>query len=204
MSAQHRSLRVTVDLLGFWLAGTAGGDAATVDISANRDEAGLSFLPGRSLKGLLRHAAADLAGLGHASDEGAVSRLFGHGDGAAGSDAVDLGRYGTIPGALHVSSARLPEAWQRWATTAEGREAVGHLFGTLSSTALDRGGKARKATLRTVEVAVPMTLVASIDGLLSDDDLVLLRRAAGLVRGVGRSRTRGLGRARITIEEGSS
>lgn len=205
-----RRLRVTVDIRSYWHAGTGRASGATLDAVVERDPDGLPVLPGRTLKGLLRHALRQASLLGHVPPE-RVDALFGLGAAEVNADGEEVPsdsakaaatRYETRPGKLRVGSARLPDEWRAFARTATGQEAIGALFQVSRSTRLEEG-VASDHTLRAVEVAVPMVLEAEveiIDGELDAAELADLQIAAGLIRRIGKQRSRGLGRSRVTVE----
>jgi hypothetical protein len=73
------------------------------------------------------------------------------------------------------------------------------LFREFSSTRIDNEGLAQNRTLRTIEVVVPLTLHATVQGPEGDwPDL--LQAALPFVHGVGAHRTRGMGRVQVTLE----
>ena len=194
---------LTIALFGFWRAGTGRGYGVGVDAVVRRDEVGLPLLPGRHLRGLLRDALETLTILGDSSvPPGTAERLFGRpaGDGETRHDGT--------PGIVTVGSAHLPGAWRAYARAlpaAQRTTEFAPLFPRLSSTTIDdHSGTAKSGGLRTAEVAVPMELHASIGGPLGKEDIDALRAAARWVRAVGGGRTRGLGRARLSLREGSS
>lgn len=194
-----------LQLLGPWHPGTGRGEGPGADAIVNTDASGLPFLPGRTLKGLLRDGAR-LAVAAGALDAGLLDRLFGH-EGAGGEDAT---RYRTVAGALHLTSATVGEdpgdaaAWQAWA--ARNHDARAQLFRTVASTRLDERGVAADGTLRTIQVAIPVPLVATAtladgSGVPRSDALAALKTIAPLIYAVGAHRTRGLGRCIVTVKE---
>lgn len=195
--------RIHIELLGFWHPGTGRGQGPGADAVANRSASGLPYLPGRTLKGLLREGARIAAEAGALRPE-EVDAAFGANP---GGDAKEAGRFRTRPGSLRFESARIgstPEeavAWEEWATASENAPAVRQLFRSFASTKLDEAGRAEDGTLRTVEVVVPTHLLASVSA--SDRALALrvLRASAPHVLAVGAHRTRGLGRCVLTVEE---
>jgi CRISPR/Cas system CSM-associated protein Csm3 (group 7 of RAMP superfamily) len=207
-----KSARIIVDISSFWHAGTGRADGASLDAVVERDPDGLPYLPGRTLKGLFRHASRQLARLEVGSvDAARVDTLFGQGanetnvDGDEVPSDSDRGvatRYETTPGKLRFSSARLSSAWRAHVRTREGRAVIPHLFRVVRSTKLENG-VADDHTLRSEEVAIPFRLeaeVEAISGELTDEDLEHLRLAGSAIRRVGKHKTRGLGRASITVE----
>ena len=201
----HSTLPIHIFIFGYWHAGTGRGDGPRADAVVARDPLGLPLLPGRHLKGLLRHACREL--------EAIPGALPARSDGQTWSDALfgrgsseGRTRFDTTPGVLRFGSARMSTEWLAYASALaeSGRgDALAPLFHTLSSTALDPDkGTARPGSLRSSEVTVPMALWGTIEGPIDDGTRQVLVSAAGMVKAVGKHRTRGLGSARITIGEG--
>lgn len=188
-----------IDLHGWWQPGTGVGFAAHLDEVAHRDAQGLPELPGRTVKGLLRDAVRRAGQLGWCDTE-LATRLFGL------RDTEGDGR--TEPGCLRVGSARLPKAERDWLAGQDGREARGELFSEISSTAIDGDtGTAADHSLRGIEVVLPVRLQARI-GLIPGQSAPegwesALKLALPLVRAVGSGRSRGLGKATLTLEKAS-
>lgn len=187
----------------FWHVGTGRGGGPGVDARVRRTSAGLPLLPGRTLKGILRDAAEQAGALGwHTQD---VEAWFGTGlDAAPEADdavgALEEMRFRTEEGAVQIGSALLghgEEQQERWELAARaGGDFVPGLFAELHQTAIERE-TAKKKTLRAIEVVVPLTLWARLDGperMLHD-----LERCLPLVTGIGNAKRRGLGRAALTL-----
>jgi hypothetical protein len=202
-----------LDLLGYWHAGTGRGDGALADAVVFRD-GNLPVVPGRTVKGLLRDAAAHAADVG-VFDAHEVVRLFGSPLESKRKNADAVGaleaeaRFRTEPGRLRVGTAALgasaadQRAWRTWAATPKGKALAATLVTTLSSTALE-DGVAKDATLRTLEVAVPLTLYAPLE--LPEPEARVwkdLNVAVGLfLTELGSHRNRGLGRCQAAVVEG--
>lgn len=200
------TITLSFEMLSFWHCGTGKGAGTGVDAVVVRTQAGLPFIPGRTVKGLLREAVTTLEQAG-ALGQGSAERHFGSAIGAepGGADdrvtVLEEARFRTTPGLLRFGSAHIGKGadevarWERWAAGDPAGRAS--LFRELSSTKLDQQGVAAGKTLRTIEVVVPLTLHAQIDG--PDDTFVsVLEKALPLVDGVGSHRSRGLGRVQIT------
>jgi hypothetical protein len=185
----------------YWHSGTGRGLGAAVDAAAYRDADNLPALPGRHIKGLLRHAleqAQFLGWEGHA-DGILVRRLFGQRTEQASSGQIPT------PGLLRVSDARLPAELCAWLTVDKHSAQRAALFRVLQSTAVDETtGSARDSSLRGIEVVVPLDLQASVElipGAVPPPGWhELLREVLPLIPAVGGHRTRGLGRAQLTLE----
>lgn len=207
----NRSATLTFEMHGYWLAGTGKGEGSGADELIARTPAGLPFLPGKTVAGLLR-AAMELAAQAGRIDSEATQEILGSRDKSNPGDH-GLGRFETTPGRLAITSAHLGGpaghlAWEAWAREPSHAGAKEQLARRLSSTAVEEGGKARKRSLRTVEVTVPMTLLAEIspaDSDLEDDAkwreaVQYIRQALPLLRAVGSRRSRGFGRCTVTLK----
>lgn len=187
-----KSMLLEIKLLSYWHAGSGFGRGADVDALVLKDRNDLPFLPGRTLKGLLREAMMCCEESG-AVPAGVVERLFGK--------AAKKGEYtGSIPGTLAFDNAVLPSKEREWLASSDARRARSALYDSFASTSLDKDGVARDRTLRTIELCVPVVLTAAIHGIPRDDETDMhLRKACSLLRSVGSHRTRGLGRCECTL-----
>lgn len=176
-----------LELLDYWHAGTGRGEGAYLDaLVIKRDE--LPYLPGKTVKGLLREATLTAEEAGRC-DTGTTLRLFGRPDGAY--DA----------GGLIVDDATLPQGVVAWlSTSTDGAALRKHLYRAVASTRIDEDGLARDKNLRRIEVTVPVTLYAplSCNGP-SESWVQILERVAPLIRSLGSHRRRGLGRVRTSV-----
>ena len=69
-------LKLTVEILSYWHAGSGLGRGADLDALVLRNGDDLPYLPGRTLKGLLREAFMICEEMGHAQ-KGRTAELFG-------------------------------------------------------------------------------------------------------------------------------
>ena len=195
-----------IELHSEWRSGTGRGKGVYVDAESRRDRLGLPMIPGKQLKGLIRHALITGADWGH-WDEGLVEQLCGSPPGASTAN-----RFDTSPGRLSISSARMSREWLEYFRVlnqggeegrAEAIKSAQHFFRVKRQTKIDDKGLVQNKSLRSVEVCVPMTLYAQVDGELSDEELRTLSKALKLIKSVGGMTTRGLGRATLTLGGGA-
>lgn len=192
--------RLTIDFRSFWHCGGGRGGGAVVDAVVHRDAAGLPVVPGRHLKGLLREAFACAEAWGwEGFQAGGTAQLFGTRTEQEGGDSE--------PGLIRVADAVLPEVTRRYLSESEnGRKLVPALFRSLHSTAIESGtSSALRHSLRGIEVVVPLQLQAAVSPVkaLPEEEsncFAQLEKALPLIRAVGAYRNRGLGRARLTLE----
>lgn len=184
---------VEIQMLSEWLVGGHFDRGSGADNAQLRDSEGLPYVPGRSVRGLLREAAETLErALGGDAGE-RLDRLFG-GPGA--------------PGTLYVGRALLPRETAEYVAAGGGAEQVRRkldLVELISRTAIDPDtGSAQRHSLRTIEVGIPgLSFLAPLDAP-SEEDLAFVACAAGLVRRIGADRYRGLGRCRLQVWHGAS
>jgi hypothetical protein len=188
-----------LDLKSYWHPGTGRGAGTALDAVTHRDSRGLPSLPGRAVKGLLRDLVRQAEGYGWypKGSPTVEQRLFGW------RTRPNMRRPEEIParGCLHVTDAGLPDPIADYL--------VGHpellpgLYRSHFSTRIDHAtGTAAETSLRGQEVIVPLELRAFNlpDPEAPDGWPDLLKLALPLLRGLGETRTRGLGRVVATLE----
>jgi hypothetical protein len=182
---------LTVKLLSYWHAGSGHGAKADADALVLRDREGFPYLPGRTLKGLLRDALLDM-GNPDLADE------------ILGKAAKTGENSGSTAGVLAFDDARMAtndSDWIRQSPDPEGLKA--QLFDTIASTSIDANGVASEKTLRMVEVALPMELTGAVSYLgLPEEETATMEsvfEACGLIRAIGAHRHRGLGRCQVRL-----
>ena len=188
-----------IDLRGYWHAGGGRGGGAVVDAVVHRDSRGLPVVPGKHLKGLLRDAVERAEAWGWAGYEQLSDSLFG-----SRTEAIAQGE---IPraGGLRVGDGRLPAAVSDWLGSEAGKKLQPGLFRHLYTSAVEhKSGTALDQSLRGMEVTVPLQLEAHISVVcgnnLPADWVEMIQRILPLIDAVGAYRTRGLGRAVLTLE----
>ena len=191
-----KTMTIQLRIHEYWHAGSGTGKGPGVDAQVVRDHLGLPYLPGRTLRGLLRE------GVQCAEDCKMISKnltekIFGT------RSVGDEARGKRVSGALHVSSATVDssiEAWIGGISDGERSSYTATLFETVSSTAMAYG-VAMTGSLRSIEVAVPLTLTSTI-GLEDDGAEAAITAGLGFIRGLGMGRRRGFGR--VTVACGSN
>ncbi|HIE02318.1 MAG TPA: hypothetical protein EYP59_18890 [Thiotrichaceae bacterium] len=204
-------------LHSYWRAGTGRGGGAVLDELVHKDAYGLPCLPGRTIKGLLRDAVYRAEMWGLLSDElkqgeGELTQcLFG-----SNAPVQEETRLETTPGALRVSDAVLDEKLQQYlialltSLDSENQEDGLNLrrgfFHHIHATAIEHeSGTAKKTSLRGMEVTIPLTLTAQLQVLphtqLIENWHKELNFCLPLIRAIGSSRSRGLGRVTVTLDK---
>jgi len=197
-----KTATLTIELFSWWHAGSGLGRGGDADALVIRDRDGLPYLPGKTLKGLLRDAV-QLAEDHGRLPAGTTERMFGANDPTTLDPRGQHADYDPTPrepGQITVTNATLPDDLADWLRAGgEARKAA--LFDTISSTALNRAGVVEPHTLRTIEVCPPLTLTATVSGPEDAGWLDTLKRYAPLIRSLGSHRHRGLGRCQVTVAD---
>jgi CRISPR/Cas system CSM-associated protein Csm3 (group 7 of RAMP superfamily) len=198
---------IRFNIQSYWQAGSGRGGGALVDALVQKNNHGLPFLPGRTIKGLLRDAVYRAEQWGHVPAE-TTRCLFG-------SHAPEEGitRLETEAGALAISDAVLPPELSAWLSHPDTDPQLRQgLFKQISATTIEPAtGCANDKSLRTIEVTIPLTLTAQITVLnkkrINTIDwgkgrqcIDYLKPCLKLIRAVGASRSRGLGRVTLECE----
>jgi len=190
------SYQLKIDIQSYWHPGTGSGRGSDVDAVTHRDAQGLPLLPGKTLKGILRDAVSRWEQFTKTSNAPSLAeQLFG-----AGADADEKWL-----GSVRVSDAVLADDVRYYLL--EDKKLVTGLYRNIHATAIEHDtGTAVNKSLRGIEVIVPLTLYATLDEVPNAPHKVAnwqktIEQSLGLIQAVGAHRTRGLGRAVVTLEE---
>ena len=152
---------------------------ADIDIAALRDKDGFPYIPGKTIKGLLRDAARNLA-------ETNEDEIFG-----SPEETVDK----TEMKKAYFSSAEICKDLRNALKNKE--EKKQYLFREIASTKIAKEtGVAEDKSLRKIEVVIPLTLFGTIE--CEEEHRKTLVDCMGFVKRLGLNRNRGLGRCEIS------
>jgi len=177
-----RTIKYEIEFFSNWHCGSGLSAGADVDALAIRDKDGLPYIPGRTIKGLLREAASTLT-----DDQEAVSLIFG----------VSGDKNNHTAGTSFFSNATLPQAERKYILS---QNLQSFLFETFASTKIDEHGIAQDLSLRKIETVVPCKLDGEILNL-PDDAVEFIKDAMRFIKRMGTGRNRGYGRCKITIKK---
>ncbi len=195
-------MRLKITLLSDTTFGRGDGVAGVVDNEVEHDpRTGLPIIKGRTLKGLLVEACADILYSLKQSQSSAYKRfeeaareLFG----TPGSTVENTG-------ILRIGTATLPKDLERRVREARysPQQVLAALTAIRQQTAVDRKtDNPLKNTLRATRVVLRnTTFYAPIIGELNEDQKLLLAACAASVRRAGLNRTRGLGHVEMMVKE---
>lgn len=174
-----KTIDYTIQFYSQWHCGSGTSAGADVDELVIKDKHGMPFIPGKTLKGLVREAAENYMSFSGASDEALIEKAFG--------------KEGHMMGCMHFSNAILEENEYK-AIVANGVQE--QLYEKITTTAIGEDGIALDHSLRSMETVVPCTLYATVSDVPEELETLLVH-ALGMIKRMGQKRNRGLGRCDI-------
>lgn len=196
----------SVTFYSYWHVGSGLSGGASTNALVLKNSFGLPFIPGRTLKGLLREAAETVKSFhpefipgkfidevfGPRTEEGAIDK----------ASEYDLS-YGSFFGNAELSSG-LSSALTK---EQNGENLKSYLYHNISSTAISKDGKGQALdyTLRKMQVTIPLTLYAYIDNFPDEEEYIqYMNRCFKWVKRMGVNRNRGLGRCFFELKSKES
>jgi len=172
-----KTITYEIEFFSNWHCGSGLAAGADVDALVIKDSEGLPFVPGRTIKGLLRDAADNLY-----EESEMINTLFG-------ISKKDIHQ----EGCAYFANAVLSDAESKYIVS---QNLTRHLYQNFASTAIDDNGIAKDNTLRKIETVVPCTLHGQILNV-PNDAVPIMTDAAKMIKRMGLGRNRGYGRCRI-------
>lgn len=178
-----------IEILSYWHTGSGHGAKADADALVLRDGEGFPYVPGRTLKGLIRDALLEMG------REDLADELLGR-------EATEGANSGSKPGILAFDDGRMLAEDREWILqSSEADDLKANLFDTISATSMNPNGVAVDHSLRMIEVSLPMHLGASITYFGRPESEIITMEsisvACRLIRSLGAYRHRGLGRCNM-------
>ena len=184
------TLQYSITFHGDWHCGSGMAAGAELDALVIKDGRGLPYIPGKTIKGLLREQAEML--VSHIYQERELQFITCMGN------RVTIDNEDKIPdemGTLFFSNATFNE---QTALEIENKQLLPLLFHTIASTRIDENGVAEDHSLRSVQVVVPCTLYGQIANIPAEL-LPIIEQGLKLIKHLGTHRHRGLGRCEFNI-----
>jgi CRISPR/Cas system CSM-associated protein Csm3 (group 7 of RAMP superfamily) len=165
-------MKYTITFLDYWHLSSGLSAGAKLDSTVVKDDNGIAYVPGKTIKGLLREMAELI-------DKEFASKTFGEEERQQGS--------------CFFSNATLEEGSRKEIIE---NNLQNHLYDELTSTKIGENGIADDGSLREIEVVVPLTLYGSIEDCQEKEKMI---KAMKMVKRMGLNRSRGLGRCRFDV-----
>lgn len=187
-----KTLKYNIEFHTYWHCGSGLAAGADVDALVIKDKNNMPYIPGKTIKGLIREAVDEIIGLRpNCFNEDDYLKVFGYLD-DGGSEKKD-------------EEMKKSDSFFTNANLVEYKEIVKDklqrfLFTSISNTAIDPEGVAKEHSLRKIEVVVPCKLSGEIINV-PDSMVKILSDAAKFIKNLGANRNRGLGRCTIIVKE---
>lgn len=172
-----------------WHCGSGLSAGADVDALVIKDKNGLPFIPGKTIKGLVREAVENYLQFTGKSDE-LFEETFGF-----FQDSENFSQ-----GQAFFSNATLSKEEQDAIVQEKLQD---YIYNKVTSTAIDENGIAEDHSLRAMETVVPCTLHGTIEDV-PEDMAEIITKSLGLIKRLGQKRNRGLGRCEFRTEKGGN
>lgn len=193
-----KNINYTIEFHTYWHCGSGLSKGADLDSLVVKDSNGLPFVPGKTIKGLLKEAVEDIRGFLEKEEDDVFKGFFGYfNDKKVLSNAETIDK-NMLRGTGFFTNAELSEKEKNAIVS---NKAQSFLYESIASTALEENGVAKEHSLRTMQVVVPCVLHGEILNVPEElyDELV---QALKYIKRLGQNRNRGLGRCTFQLEEG--
>jgi CRISPR/Cas system CSM-associated protein Csm3 (group 7 of RAMP superfamily) len=192
------TIQYTVKFFSFWHVGSGLSGGAYADSLVKKDRQGLPYIPGKTLKGLLREGAESIHSL-HPQWVKAefIAEVFGQ---RPEEEDIEQERM-TREARCFFSNAALSPELKASLLAEEEKKLLPLLYQTVASTEIDEQGVAKDQSLRLLEVTLPLSLQGSIEDFPEgEDSRRQLEHCMNWVKRMGLNRNRGLGRCQFFIK----
>lgn len=179
-----KTINYKISFYSPWHCGSGLAAGADVDLLVIKDKWQLPFVPGKTVKGLVKEWAMTINNLHNMTSNESFAEAFGEEK--------------KSQGCMYFTNAELPEDIKA-AVVAE--RSQDFLYSSISSTSIGADGIAVDHSLRKIEATIPCDLIGYIKNV-PDEIFELLTLSLKSIKHIGASRNRGLGRCDVTFLEG--
>lgn len=192
-----KDLKYKVEFFSLWHCGSGLSGGAEKDTTVLKDRKGLPYIPGKTIKGLIREALEDLASFSGKEIlyEELMHSLGNSDDHDLRTGQSDDGMGAMKKGITFFTNATLDDNEQQYIVS-EGLS--DYMYRRISSTAIGADGTAAEHSLRVIECTIPCCLYGEIHDIpkqLYNE----YKMALQMVKRLGVNRNRGLGRCMFTV-----
>ena len=165
-------MRYKLTFLDYWHLSSGLSAGTKLDSTVVKDDDGVAFVPGKTIKGLLKEQAE------------LIDKAFA---------LESFGGEGVEQGSCYFSNATLHAGTKDEIVS---NNLQNKLYDEISSTKIGKNGIADDGSLREIEITVPLTLYGVIEYCKEKDKM---EQAMKMVKRMGLNRNRGLGRCTFEV-----
>lgn len=186
-----KDIKYKVEFFSNWHCGSGLAAGADVDALVIKDKNELPYIPGKTMKGLIREAVEDILFLTQNEKVVQIRNIFGFFE-----DDKDM----AMQGCSFFTNATLSQPLQEQIL---GQDVARYLYRSFSSTAIEENGIARDHSLRRIQTTIPCVLEGAILNVPDEFEEEMINGLKYIKR-LGLNRNRGLGRCQFTVIEGGN
>jgi CRISPR/Cas system CSM-associated protein Csm3 (group 7 of RAMP superfamily) len=191
------NIKYKIEFFDAWHTGSGLAAGADVDALVIKDKNKLPYIPGKTIKGLVREALEDILKFKTSEKLSIVKSNFGVFDEKKEKDESEGETKEMKRGNVFFSNARLSGELSEAIIT--NKDLWRFLYRSVSSTAIEeKTGVAKKHSLRRVQTSIPCELYGEILNISPELENELID-ALGYIKRLGVGRNRGLGRCKFTV-----
>lgn len=177
-----------------WHCGSGLTSGSDLDALVVKDAEGFPFIPGKTIKGLLKEAAEELLKIQEKApiNEPFITEMFGYFDNKD-DEKSEIHTKGTAFFSNAVLSSNLRNEIKETGL-------IDFLYRDVASTAIEKNGIAKAHSLRKMQTVIPCELIGTIsrvDETYEGD----LKKCLNYIKRLGQNRNRGLGRCTFIVVE---
>jgi len=183
-------LKYKITLHSLWHCGSGESKGADIDALVIKDDSGLPYIPGKTIKGLIKDGMLTIQDYQpELVQESDIKIIFG----------VE----GKSTGFCFFKNAIVPKQIHEFLSSEKGDSYKKQLFNKISSTAINSlTGIADEHSLRSIEVTIPMELEGEIIDV-PEEFKGKIETAIMLIKNLGVGRNKGLGRCTFSMKGGN-
>jgi len=181
------TIKYQVEFFSLWHCGSGLSAGTDVDALVIKDKDGLPFIPGKTIKGLVREAVENYLQFTNKAKQYEIDfkQTFG----------LFSGNEDFSQGQAFFSNANLSDEER---TVILDKKMQDYLYNKVTSTAIGEDGIAKDHSLRAMETVVPCTLIGTITDI-PETMIDIIEKSLGLIKRMGQKRNRGLGRCEFKV-----
>lgn len=188
----------------YWHCGSGLAAGADVDALVIKDRNELPYIPGKTIKGLIKEAVDELYGIRYDEElnQNDYIATFGYFNSIIKDEEGDTVTEHKKPNVIMKKSSSFfsnAEIEDKVADKIKEGNLQRFMYDSISHTAIETNGIAREHSLRKVQVVVPCTLKGEILNV-PESMCAVLEKGMQYTKSLGLNRNRGLGRCTISFE----
>jgi|SRR5690554_5151602 len=186
-----KTILYQIEFFNYWHSGSGLSGSTYADNVVNKTNQNLPYIPGKTLKGLMRDAAERIHALNpQMVNENFIQEVFGK-----KSDTNEATK--DNEGKAFFANALLSENLTK-RIIEDKNNLSDSLYSVLSATKIDEYGQAADGSLRQLEVTIPVTLYGSIEHFPEGYEQEI-QYCMDWIKEMGQNRNRGLGKCKFSI-----